>query len=395
MEFIFYFLLRRYFVSLTVDSGRILLRKGLLLRRYYDIPSASILLVEVRRTPLLRLFRGKRVTLRTLSGSISFYLRRDEELDCIASDKWYPPLKPRISSVLAGAFARTKALGGAVLFSATVVRVGNSLGSGYYEIISEAISNAAGELSRTLQSLRITVPKIATVIAVFVSVAWLFAFLRNLIGLSRFRIYPARDFIKVSHGVITLYEMVVVRNNLNAAIRRDTAVTLLTGAAPVFCGREMILPPLRREKRRKAIRLLFSAPCEVHDIEPPAKALLGHVAVPLGWGGVSAALLILTCIFGSDPVLRTLLWGALLASAWFCVLYGVYMYRSGCGSGGGFLLISARHGTELLTVYAPEKSEAYSRYDSNLFQRRAGMCDLRINLSGRVKLRLRNISAPW
>ncbi len=388
-------MLRRFFVSFHADRRGISLRKGLLIRRHYDIPAKAVICAEIKHTPLLRLLRGRKVTVRTLSGEVSFYLRGDETLGFLPDSLGYPAIKPRFSSVLLGAFTRTKALGGTLLFSAAVIRVGNILGSGYYDILTELIQGAAGGLAELLSSLSIAVPKIAVVLAVFVTAAWLFAFLRNLLRLSRFVISPSREHISVSHGVITLYEAVFVRNNLTSVLQRDTAATLLMGASPVFCGRTMLFPPLCREKRRKAIRLLFSAPCENFGVKPPARALLGHISVPLGWGGACAALLVLSLMFGSDPVLLTLLWGALLLSAWNCFMYGIYMRRSGMGQSRDYLLVSARKGSELHTVYAPEKSLAYIRVDSSPFQRRGKLCDYRVRLCGRIRLRLRNISEPW
>ncbi len=395
MDFILYFLLRRFFVTISVSPDRILLSRGLLLRRVYDIPVAAVIRAEFRSTLLLRLLRGRRVTLHTLSGRAVFYLRKDEKLDFLCDIGRYPPIKPRLSARLAAAFAQTKALGGAVLFSAAIVRLGNILGSGYYNALFRLIADTAAGVDKLLSSLRLALPKITAALAVFAAAAWVFAFVRNLIKYSRFIIYPSRKAVAVRHGIFTLYETVVVPNNLNAAIKRDTPATLLMGAAPLFCGSSMIFPPLCRQKHRKAIRLLFSVPCEKFSIKPLAVALFGHIVLPLGWGGFFAALLVLTYISGSDPVLRTLLWGGVWICLWLCFVFGAYMHRSGCGSCGESLLLCARSGTQLLTVYAPKKSCAYLRYDSNPFQRKSHTCDMRFYISGATRLRLRNISEPW
>ncbi len=399
MEFVLYFLLRRFFVKLSLEGDTLFLRKGFLIRRHHRIPLSAVIRADIRRAPLLRLLRGKKLTLYTLWGKVSFYLRSGEEFDILPVCRSYPPIKPRFSSVLAGAFARTKALGGTVVFSVTLVRAGSIFGSGYYDALSELIKGTAQELDELLGALRIAVPRITTLAAVFIAAAWVFAFVRNILRFARLRIYPSREMLRITHGTITLYETMLVHNDHTPVIQRDTAVTLLTDAAPVFRAGAMVIPPMRGQKRRKAMRLLCPTLCGC-EAKPPRRALFGHLAVPLGWGAASAALLILTYLTGSDPVLRTLLWGALWVSVWFCFLYGAYMRRSGLRSDDKALCVTARHGTELMTVYVPRNAFAYLRIDSNPFQRRSGMCDIRIYSRSRVKLRLRNmyekdISAPW
>lgn len=392
MELIFYYILRRFFVQLHMENGILLLRKGLVLRRHFRIPFKAVRRIDIRRTPLLRLLHGKKVTVHTFSGKVSFYLQRNENLSFIPHSKAYPTVRPRFSSVLAGAFSQTKALGGTILFSVTTARLGSLFGSGYYDAFTKLISDTAKGLDDLLSELRIAVPRITAVLAVFVAAAWLFAFIRNTIHLSRYTVIFSRKHVTIRHGLITLYESIFPSDVPDAVIIRDTATTLASGAAPIYRSRKMVIPPLCGEKRRKALKLLYPAPCyDLVDATPPPKALFGHIAVPLGWGIASAALLILTYLTISDPVLRTLLWGILWVNIWFCILFGVYMRRSGITQNRHVVIAAARKGSELLTAHLPPEAIAFSRTDSNPFQRKTGMCDLRLYAQGRIKLRLRNI----
>ncbi len=400
MELIFYYILRRFFVQLHVENGILLLRKGLVLRRYFRIPFKAVRRIDIRRTPLLRLLHGKKVTVHTFSGKVSFYLQRNESFSFIPHSRTYPPVKPRFSSVLAGAFSQTKALGGTILFSITTARLGSLFGNVYYDAFTKLINDTAKGLDELLAELRIAVPRITAVLAVFIAAAWLFAFVRNTIRLSRYTVVFCRESVTIRHGLITLYESIFPSDVPDAVIIRDTATTLASGAAPIYRSGKMVIPPLCGEKRRKALKLLYPAPCYDLDATPPPRAFFGHIAVPLGWGTASAALLILTYLTISDPVLRTLLWGILWVSIWFCILFGVYMRRSGITNSRHTARVAARRGSELLTAYIPHEAVAYSRTDSNPFQRKSGMCDLRLYAQGRIKLRLRNIrssdiSGPW
>ena len=391
MDLIFYYILRRFFVQVRTDNGILLLRKGLVLRRYFRIPLKAVRRIDIRRTPLLRLLHGKKIIVHTFAGKVSFYLQQDEDFDLIPKSKTYPTIKPHFSSVLAGAFSQTKALGGTILFSITTARLGNLFGSEYYDALSQLINNTADGLDEILSSLRIAVPRITTVIAVFVSAAWLFAFVRNTIRLCRYTVTFSRESILIRHGIITLYETILPSDVPDAIIVRDTATTLAIGTAPIYRSGRMVMPPLCGEKRRKALKLLYSAPSYKLNAAPPPRALFGHIAVPLGWGITSAALLILTHLTVSDPVLRTLLWGMLLLNIWLCILFGIYMHRSGITRQHAAITVAARQHSELLTVYFPPHTLIYSKVDSNPFQRRSDFCDLRLFAQGGIKLRLRNI----
>lgn len=391
MDFIFYYVFRRFFISVDASPQGINLRKGLILRRICFVPASVIVSVQVRRTPLLRLLHGRKITVSTLSGKISFYLRDNESL------AFLPPrssrtIRPKWGSVMLGAFCETRALGGTVVFSATLSRIGSIFGSGYYNSIIGAINKTAEGLSRLLSELRIAVPRITTVLAVFVAAAWVFAFARNLLRLSRFTVDIGKNCITTSHGILTLYEQTVISNNLNAAIVRSTAVSLLFNAAPLYCNDILLCLPLNQHDRRSFIHCLLKQRLPARfDITPEPNAVFGHIAVPFGWGLALAAVQLLCYIRNADPILNTLLWGGIWICAWLCILFGIYMRYSGVSERSSFCIISARRGTHLYTACIPHSSTAYRRTDTNLFQLRQKQCDLRIYCRGQLKLRLRNI----
>lgn len=374
-----------------MDKGGIRLEKGPLFRRVYDVPVSAVLAAEVRRTLLLRLLRGKKITLFTLSGKVSFYLKRDEPL-IFLPQKGSARFRPKFASVLFGAFTDTRAFSGMIVFSAALARVGSIFGSDYYDGIVDMINRTAAGLSDLLDTLQIAVPRITAVLAVFAAAAWVFAFLRNVMKYARFAVSADREAAVIRHGLITLYERVVVRNNLGAVTIRDTASTLLLRAAPVYFRNMMILPPLYGDIRRRAVHTLLGlkAPAEF-AVKPPKRALFGHIAMPLGWGGFNLALLILTYIAGGALMLRSLLWGGLALCAWYCILYGAYMYRSGIYRNNGILFAAARKGARLATLLLPLERESLRRMERNPFQRISGMCDISFYVQGGIRLRVRNM----
>lgn len=392
MEFILYFIFRRFFVDLKMDNGGIHLEKGPFFRRIYDVPISAVTVFEVKRTLLLRILGGKKVTLSTLSGKVSFYLRKKEPIPFFSAENKKAKLRPNFLSVLLGAFTETRALSGAILFSVTLARIGSVFGSGYYDSIISVIDRTAVNISVLLDAFHIAVPRVTATVAVFVSAAWLFAFVRNILRLSRFTV--SRDSnIVICHGLITLYEQVVVPNNLNAAVIRDTAATMLFNAAPVYCHGNILLPPLSTIKRERTLKVLFSVSVpESFPVKPPKRALFGHIAIPFNLGIADAVALVLAYISGNAPVLRSVLWGGLVLCVWYCVMFAVFMRRTGVYYGSGILACSARKGGRLQTVILPQQNESYRRFDRSPFQRFSGMCDVSFYVTGKIKIRIRNIS---
>lgn len=397
MKIILYYLLRRLFVKLCFEPDRIVLEKGLVLRRRAVVPLKAITRTEIRRGPLLRLLYAKKITVETLSGKISFYLKKDEDLPFLPKNRGHI-VRPKRSLVFFGAFVDTRALSGVVLFSFTLYRIGKIFGSGYIERIIAAISDTAAGLSNTMEQLHIAIPRAAALAAVFLLTAWGFAFVTKLMSMADFRVSSHEGFITVRRGLIILYEQVVVLNNLDAVISCQTVSAIAVRKAPLYARGTMIFPPVGQDAARRVLRSLCGSDIKYSaETKPPLRALFGHCAVSLGWaGGFSAALVLtkLALYFGIIPsaeLLKTVLWYGLAASLWAVLACGLYWRFSGVSDGASLLMISARKGYRLYGAYIPKRMAVLKTLSQNPFQRRAGLCDLTITLYGKRRFRLRGI----
>ncbi|MGN0687980.1 MAG: PH domain-containing protein [Oscillospiraceae bacterium] len=392
IDFVLYFIFRRFFVCIKTDSQGLYLRMGLILRRVCRIPVSTITAVRIKRTPLLRLLHASKITVRTLSGSVTFYLGKDEALEFLPESPPRRAISFRFVAVLFGALCETRALSETIVFSSALARIGRIFGSSYYNGIIAAINKTAENLSALLSALRITVPRITSVLAVFIAAAWLLAFVRNLLRLCRFSVRRCPEFVFVSHGIITLYEDILVRNNFTAAVVKSSAAPLFFRASPIYYGDITAFLPMRRRSRQKALHILTGVrfPQEF-DRTPPAKALFGHIAVPLGWGGAAAAALALCYILGAGPILCTVLRFVTAVCIWYCIIFSLFMRYSGIAASADWSIISARRGVHLYTAYVLSGGTAYRRTDQNVFQLMQGMCDIRFYCRGRLRLRLRNM----
>lgn len=398
MNIILYYLLRRFFVRLRFERGLIILEKGLVIRRRAVVPMNCVTRVEIRRGLLLRILRGKKITVGTHSGKIEFYLRKNEELPFLPKNRGHV-IRPEHSSVFFGAFTDTRALSGVILFSLTIYRIGKIFGGSYADRIISAISDTAAELAHTLELIHIAVPRAAALGAVFLLTAWGFAFLIKLMGMADFRVSSRRGFVTVRRGIITLYEYVVVLNNLDAVISCNTVSSLAAKKAPLYARGTMIFPPVGKELSRRLITSLCGILREdPPETKPPVRALFGHCALPLGWAGGFAAVLILTELalhfelIPSAELLKVVLWYGLLASLWAVFAYGLYWKFSGMREGKKLLMISARKGNRLYSGYIPKRAAVLEAVSQNPFQRRSGLCDHTVTLYGKRKFRLRNIA---
>lgn len=392
MDLLLYFLLRRLFVRMEITRDRISVSKGLIFRRRCEIPLSAVTKIEIRRTVLLRLLRGKRVEISTLSGGVWFYMKSRERLPFLP-ERTGACVKAAPLQTIAGAFVDTRALSGVITFGLLLNRTGSVFGSESFSRIMSLLLGAAGEVTRILGELHIAVPRVTAFAVVFIAAAWLFVFLKKAVGMLRFRISAEGGYVTVRRGVFTLYECRLVRNNLTGILRCDTLTTLLLRAAPLYAHDVMIFPPVNRRTADRILTKLCGTAPPQPQIRPPFSAMFGHCAAPLGWLGVFAGALLLTFI--AEPVaadlLQSVLWSGAAISLWFTGAYAVYMRLSWISYSGGVYGIAFRRGARLYTAAVPDRKVTMLTTGRNIFQRFSGMCDITLSVAGKKRFRLRNI----
>ncbi len=396
MEILFYFLLRRFFVRLEFNDNSIRISKGLFLRRETVVPFNIITIVEIERTVPLRILKAKKITVKTLAGKVFFFLKKEEALP-FSFGKGIT-MRPKTSASILGAFIDTKALSGVLVFSLTLNRIGNVFGKRYYDKIISVISDTAESLADTLSVFNVAIPKLTALITVFVCAAWLFALLKNFMKYARFRLISGKESVTVKRGLITLYECTVVLNNLNAAVISVTPATMIFRKSPIYVYNQMIFPAADDKTAKKIIYGALGIKIAGGRIyKPPKKAFFGHIAIPFWWAAGLAFVLILAyaaenLIKGfSVPLLKSFLWIGTALSLWYCLLFGIYMKFSGISFGKRSLFIYSRHGASLKRVYIPYGADISYTIGVNIFQKRNGLCDLRVNCVGHRHFTIKNI----
>lgn len=392
MKFLFYYILRRFFVRLEYDSEKIVLTKGIIFRITTVLALSSAVKFTVKRSPLLRLFHAKEVTIFTLKSKLSLFLSENEQPPFLPKMPKHS-VRPRFREILFGAFIDTRALAGIAFFTAILRRIGSIIGSSYFDNIISAFVTTAEKISETLLMIHVAVPKIAAFAAVFALCAWIFSFLIKLLRLSELCLSKRGKFIFVKSGIVTLYETALVQNT-DAAVMRKTIICHFAGYAPVYYNRTMILPAASENNfERISEQLSGTAPETSVLVKTPFYRISGHITVPLWIFGISSALLVLFYLseMRFARLLKTALYCSVFASGYIS-LCGMILMKNAASSFGEFRVkLSFRRGT---AVYCADFSRDISKgyvLSQNIFQRSAHLCDYKAFIIGKRSFRSRQL----
>ena len=378
-------------MELTITPDAIILRRGLVFRRFHTVPLRSVVRVTVRRSILLRIFRAKEAEIFTLNGKFKLFLRRDEDVPAFAK----PPahyIKPRFRETAFGAFIDVRALGGIALFAAVLRRIGTIFGGKYLDNILDALDTAAVNVEHIFSAMQVYVPRTAYVLAVFALAAWAFAYLRKLAALSRFRVGRRGGYVVVTSGLFTLYEHTLVPNSA-ATVICDSPVSILAKHAPVYLRGVMICPSLNKKSALKLVHILSGERLgKKPKITPPRKAAFGYCAAPLGWGAAFAVLL--SFVYISDSLrgamlLKTALYCGLFVSLYAAAVCLLYIRHSGITFGERLYKVGARRSLRLYTAIFRKDVIVGEELSQSVFQRRSGLCNVKISIAERRSFKTR------
>lgn len=391
MNFLLYYVLRRFFVRLSFTENAVILEKGLVLRRKSVMPLESIVRVSTERTLLMRLFAAKRITVRAVRGKLAFYLNKSETLPFMTEIR-SPSVRPRLGELLSGAFFDTRAFGGIALLAAFLRRVSTLFGGEYFDGIMSALSATAETLTDTLSALHIAVPKIAALLAVFVLSAWSLAYARKLLRLAFFRASRHGGLLRVRSGVITLYDELLVINSASP-VAVGPLSAILAKRAPLYLRGVMIHPSAADTD--KLLRILCGQPSEnAPERRPPLSSFMGFCAAPLWWAaGLSCglALVYLSDKMRGAMLLKTVLYCGLIVSLYSTVVGLLCMRRSGLAEGKRTVKLSMRRGLRLYAYTVPRGAITGKTLSKSLFQRRSGRCNIKLSTAERLKLTARQL----
>lgn len=397
MNLLLYYFLRKFFITLRFSDDEISLERGLIVKRASVMPLSSVVRITTRRTPLMRLFRAKEITVFSLSGKLVFYLSKNERLPFLPEKRSHC-ISPRFRGVIFGAFIDTRALSGLFVFTAVLRKFNAIFGSEYFDRLIAALTKTADELERVLGFFRVAVPRIMITLTVFALGAWTFAFIRKLLQLCRSDVSKSGSLIFVKSGVLTLYEHALVQNTAKstdgaAVISCDTVSALITRRAPLYFRGVMICPCVKRSELPETLKTLFGLTLPHGGLSSPGRAFLGHIAAPLSGFAVFATLIALAyCSEQPIMLLKTVLYSGAIVNLYTAVLYLCYMRRSGIVRDRDITSVTARRALRLYTAIFPNDIVRQETISQSLFQRRSKLCSVKLSLTERRTFTVRQIS---
>lgn len=392
MNFLLYYILRRFFVTLEIDDRKIMLTKGLILKRTSTVQIPAIVKTVVKRSPLLRLFHAKEVMVFTYNGEIKFFLSENEQITFIPE---MPKMRitPRFREILFGAFIDTRALAGIAFFTAILRKISIIIGGSYFDGLISALMTTAEKLSQILLVIHVAVPQVAAFAAVFAVCSWIFAFTVKLLRLSGFCLSRKGELIYIKSGIFTLYETVVVRNTA-AVVMRKTVICQFAGRTPVYCHNTMMIPALAEKDFTRVLEKLFGMKHETAQaVKTPFKNLAGHCVAPLWVFGVSLAALVLfyMSVLRFAQLLKTAIYCALIGGGYVSVCGVILMKNAQSSFGQNRITLSFRRGTAVYIACFPRGISRSVTLSQSIFQRFSNLCDYRTFIVGRKSYKAKQL----
>lgn len=353
MKLIFFYILRRFFVHLRVESDIVVLEKTLVIRRKTVLRRSGIVRTQVRRTAVMRVLGAKEVTLFTEHGKMRFYLRENEQSE-ILPVRGKNAVKPRFREVIFGAFIDARALAGITFFAVTLSKIGKILGENYLDSAIRALFTTAESVTEALAIAHIVIPRAFVFIGISALGAWFLGFLRKAIMLASFELSVGNGAVVVKSGFVTLYENALVRNS--AVISRETLFSLITKRKTLYCRKVMILPCADKWRCERLLRSYFgmSVPDKM-PVKSPNRAVFGHCAVPMWLFAIFSVLFALLFITGNESalLLRSALTAGMIISGYLTALYALYMKSENHVFSRNFTAISCKKTAALYTAFLP------------------------------------------
>ncbi len=369
-----------------ISEHRLRLCRGLFVRRTTLIPLRWVTTLTVERPLWMRPLRAVRVSADTDGGNhrladvrltvwrqhASLFLPESEDGVYLRAKAWRIWLLCLLSS---------DSLGGLLLLTAALRQSSVLLGEGIRNTVMYNLEAAADTL--------VAIPRTAAVLILIVAVGWVTGTVRHLLRHLPFALCRREDTLTTYMGRITprihcctveAVNYVDIRQTLTAhLLKMYTVYISCTGYGKDKNTLAVVIPPHRRPAEEW--RLLFPRlrPCAV-TLRPAKGAMLRYVRLPL-------ILLVGLPLAGQAvgwlfPLWRELATYLSLLATLPCLWLGIVRIAAcriaGVGYGEGQYWLCYARRLSLHRVTVPENKVAAMHIRQSLWQRRRGVCDLRL-----------------
>lgn len=386
---------------------RLIVTKGILIRRRKEISRAHISTMDIDAGLFLGLFHSVEVRIDTESGSgkrpdvrMPVWKKDGQRLLlrlCGGMPGWQyrsPAWKTGV-----GALAFSRSAPGLLLLAPIIKTGGQLLGKGFEDRVYGTVSTAQQILGRYI-------PPFFAAVAYLVAAGWLVSFLFLSLRQMNFHLGRAGNYLVTRKGLLARRYTVIAIPMVTAQISRQTPLMRCLGMTQLLIdsagyGKEQgelaILIPA--EPAAAARRICASVLPELREtpitIHPPASSRMRYLSPALGWGVTFlAAELLLLWLLPAYAGLSGLL---LALPACYCLLFALMRLRAHreAGVSWNFLTCAGYRGLIYYRAVFPKKARLGIMAEQNPAQQWAGLCHVRLvpRSESRFHAKIKHLSA--
>lgn len=354
------------------------IRKGIVIRRQYTLPSDSTSLVTVETTPLMRLCRCRRVQISTISrrrqADATLYLSYRQAWSLIRQEVGAEGYHARTLPILIMALSGSNAAIGAVTLVPFIRRAATVLGNRFPTDI----------YSVTEQFMVFDLPPVLQNIANLLLLGWCVSVINSLFRTHGFRVHRYHRRLHILSGVFTKRSQQMDVDGISSLLLRQTLFTRVWGlyTATIACagyGRESGVRPLlipaatMRDLCRALDHILPGFPIGQITLRPSVRSLPRYILPPILLIAGASVLYFFSNTITAIPMMLLLVIGLW----WFAVRLLGFFY-SGCGMQNGAVVMRYPRGLALYELHMPVQSIDRCSLRQGPLGRRRGKCTLRL-----------------
>lgn len=390
-----YYTLKWRRANYHLDAG-LTIWQGLIVPRRIHVAAGEAASVELVRTPLLGICRGRRVHVNTAGlrrrADTTLFLRKADAQRIL-------PLHPRrrgcvfrtrVWPTVVMAASNSNAALGLLTLAPALRQSGRILG----EQLPDRVYGLVGRL------LSLGLPPLLESLANILVLGWCFSFLRGLLRYGGFYAHREGEELHLIAGLLTRRDILIDAQRITLLEFRQTLLMQLTGLHTAIItaagyGREkgarpVIVPAARKRELCRALdQLIPGYPTCGSGLRPKRTALARYILPPM--------LITLAGLYplylGGVWTMAGLLW--VVGGLWWGAVRLIGFFRAVFGVANGCVLLRYSRGLALHEVHVPAEVADCIILKRSPWQRRSGACTIELRCYGEKHRRHRVYAVPY
>ncbi len=389
---IFWCFLEYRCIGYHVDDRSLSEQRGIIVKHIRTIPYKCIHSLTIKHTLFASLFGATKLNLDTPAGKktkpdISFTLSKKELNKAVSTifpeehRKLIYHASPLRIILMSASWSNS--VSGLLLAAPFINKIGSILGEEFSEKIYSTVDFSA-------QFIAVGVPPIAAGIAYALAAGWIIALLVQFFRYARFTVSQSGENTIISRGLLLQSERIINLENINAISVKQTLLMRILGLFSAYINiiglqkekgdRSMLVAAASYSELKKLVVDLIEISLNLkREIIPPKKALKSFCWLPLSLFLIN--ILILIIFYTVNGIRQLFLFLSLFSAPFFLwwMLLRIQAYKtSGLSLSSNKLTIRGYYHLSLIASIIPFDKIQFLSIHQNPFQRRSGLCNVRV-----------------